>query len=77
MENAQDRLIEALQGVLDQQKRKDMSADFQDMFAVSQYLNGHPVKSESLDYKIKYLSVLEYFVKSYAADPPLPFTHWR
>ena len=58
MDNAQDRLVEALQGVLDQQKRKDMSADFQDMFAVSQYLNGHPVKSESVDYKIKYLSVL-------------------
>ena len=38
------------------------------MFAISQYLNGHPVKRESLDYKIKYLSVLEYFVKSYAAD---------
>lgn len=68
MDNAQDRLIEALQEVLDQQKWKDMSAGFQDMFAVSQYLNGHPVKSESLDYKIKYLSVLEYFVKSYAAD---------
>ena len=68
MDNAQDRLIEALRGVLDQQKRKDMSADFQDMFAVSQYLNEHPVKSESVDYKIKYLSVLEYFVKSYAAN---------
>lgn len=68
MDNAQDRLIEALRTVLDQQKRKDMSADFQDMFAVSQYLNGHPVKSESVDYKIKYLSVLEYFVKSYAAN---------
>ena len=36
MDNAQDRLIEALRTVLDQQKRKDMSADFQDMFAVSQ-----------------------------------------
>lgn len=68
MDNAQDRLIEALRTVLDQQKRKDMSADFQDMFAVSQYLNEHPVKSESVDYKIKYLSVLEYFVKSYAAN---------
>lgn len=68
MDNAQDRLIEALQGVLDQRKQKDMSTEFQGMFAISQYLNGHPVKRESLDYKIKYLSVLEYFVKSYAAD---------
>ncbi|WP_125116127.1 dynamin family protein [Agathobaculum sp. Marseille-P7918] len=68
MDNTQDRLIEVLQGVLNQHNQKDTFAEFQDMFAVSQYLNGHPVKSESIDYKIRYLNVLEYFVKSYAAD---------
>lgn len=45
-----------------------MPSDFLDMLAVSQYLKDHPVMRETVDYKIRYLSVLEYFVNRYASD---------
>lgn len=45
-----------------------MPPSFRDMLTVSQYLKVHPVMGETVDYKIRYLSVLEYFVNRYAAD---------
>lgn len=51
----------------EQKGSESMPSDFQDMFSASQYLKNHPVMGEAPDYKIRYLSVLEYFVNRYAA----------
>lgn len=40
------------------------------MLETSQMLKGHPLLSEKENYKLKYISALEYFVQKYSADDP-------
>lgn len=64
--NNQESLAMALKPVLGLQETIDTFARLESLLSVSQYLNNHPVRNESLDYRIRYLMVLEYFVNKYA-----------
>ena len=64
--NNQESLAEALKPVLELKEPIDTPARLKSLLSVSQYLNNHPVRNESLNYRIRYLIVLEYFVNEYS-----------
>lgn len=68
MDTTQERFVQTLKEVILKKEKDGTSPQFENMLAVSFFLNNHPALDEDLSYKNKYLSVLEYFVNNYAKD---------
>lgn len=49
----------------------------QNLLSISQCLSGHPVLNEGTAYKVKYLNIVEYFLRKYSISEPYPVSSFE